>query len=167
MIANRILHILLSITSLLTLPLVVISTQVLGLGVIITFGLLLLPLSLIWIICFWAPLLGMSWLCSKLPILRNVLGIILIPWAVVAEIYTALIPAMGELESRALKLMFCESWPYCWEFHQFSTHKLDWSDIGSDSKPFRDIVTRMTSHDPLMQRVFFRIISRESMDPNT
>lgn len=42
-------------------------------------------------------------------------GLLGIPWAMVADIYICLIPSRGELESRAVKSMLAQSWPYSWE----------------------------------------------------
>ena len=58
------------------------------------------------------PMVGLSWICNKAPVLRDVIGIVFIPWAVIADTFVALMPPMGELENRASKLMLCGSWPF-------------------------------------------------------
>lgn len=89
-----------------------ISTAVLGCLVSITFGLLLLLISIIW----W-PFLGFilasSWLWYHMGFLRVIL---LVPGVFIAEfasVYAGFMPSMGEWDSRAVKLAICESWPHC------------------------------------------------------
>jgi hypothetical protein len=115
MFANRILNIILTIFYFVVVLIQIVTTIVLGLAVTVTSGLLLLPISLIWALPLF-PMMGLSWICNKVPALRNVIGIIFIPWAVTANIFVALMPSMGELENRASKLMLSGSWPYTWEF---------------------------------------------------
>lgn len=88
-----------------------ISTFVLGCLASITFGLLLVPISIIW----W-PFLGFmlssSWLWYHIGFLRVIL---LVPGVFIAELasnYVGLMPSMGEWDSRAVKLAICESWPH-------------------------------------------------------
>ena len=127
MTANRILDAILSVLVFVVLPLQIVTTFVLGLAVTLTFGLLLLPINLIWVLLLF-PMVGLSWICNKAPALRNVIGIIFIPWAVIAVTFVALMPSMGELENRASKFMLCISWPFTWEFGQFLSHNLDLHD---------------------------------------
>jgi len=109
MTANRILNAILTISAVVVVPLQIITTIVLGLAVTVTFGLLLLPISLIWALLLF-PMVGLSWVCNKTPALRDVIGIVFIPWAVIANTFVALMPSMGEMENRASKLMLCGSW---------------------------------------------------------
>jgi len=88
-----------------------ISTFVLGCLVSITFGLLLFPFGIIWW-PFLGFLLASSWLWGNIRISRPLL---LLPGVFVAELasaYVALIPSMGEWQSRGVKLAICESWPH-------------------------------------------------------
>jgi len=88
-----------------------ISTFVLGCLVSITFGLLLFPMSMIWW-PFLGFLLASSWLWYHIRFSRIIL---LLPGVFVAEFasaYVALIPSMGEWDSRGVKLAICESWPH-------------------------------------------------------
>ncbi len=166
MFANRILSIILNVLSFVIIPVQLVTTLILGLGCTVTFGLLLLPLSLVWIACFWAPMLGISWVARKAPYMRSALGIVFMPLAVLADIYVALMPSMGEIESRALKLMFVEAWPFCWEFHEFSSCKFDAEYIDAMyAEGFKDIVERMAARDPIMHQVVSKIISCEILDP--
>ena len=165
MIANRILIVILGITAFVVIPVMLVTTLVLGLAVSLTFGLLLLPMSLIWVFLLF-PMVALSWICNKVPALRNVIGIVFIPWAVVANTLVALIPSMGELESRASKLMLCGSWPFTWEFWQFLSRKLDLESADPAAVALKEVINRMASHDPLMRRVLMRVATGQQLDPN-
>ena len=165
MITNRILNVIFGISAIVVVPFQGVTTLVLGLAVSLTFDLLLLPISLIWAILLF-PMLALSWLCNKVPALRDVFGIIFIPWVVLAGTFVALMPSMGELEGRASKLMLCESWPFTWEFWQFLLRKLDLESAGPAVVALNEVVERMSSHDPLMQRVLMRVATGQQLDPN-
>ena len=96
MITNRILFVLVSILSFVVVPIQFVTTLVLGLAVSITFGLLLLPISLVWMLLYF-PLLGLSWACNRVAALREIAGILFLPWVIVADTFVALMPSMGEL----------------------------------------------------------------------
>jgi len=89
-----------------------VTTIILGLLVEVTFGLLLIPMSiLLWwpFLCF---LLASSWLWDKV---RFIQIILLLPGVLIAETtlaIVALMPSMGEWRSRGHKLAICESWPH-------------------------------------------------------
>ena len=96
------------------LPLLIvtpISTFFLGILTGCTFGILLLPLSFVWLL-FFGFLMSTSWLWIHVPILRPLLLIPGVIVAVVADIYCSLIPDMGEKFQKVLKMGFCDSWPY-------------------------------------------------------
>jgi hypothetical protein len=117
--ANRIVDAFLAILSLIFVPVGCVTTFVLGILVTVSFGLLLLPFSLFWVVLFMGPLLGLSWLWSKVPFLRIPVGCCGIPIAVIGYIYCVLLPSMGELDSRFSKLALCETFPFtldCWAF---------------------------------------------------
>ncbi len=120
MISNKILSFILRITSIVVFPVQIITTLILGLLVRFTVGLLLIPLSLIWAILFLFPLLGLSYVYEKIPVLRIPVALIGIPLAVVGNVYSLLIPAMGETESRFTKLLITESFPFSWHFYQLN-----------------------------------------------
>ncbi len=162
MLANRILNVLVRITAILVVPLQFLTTFVLGLLVRLTFGILLLPISLIWIL-FSFPMIGASWLTAKVRWLRAPIGILGIPWAIVANTFVALMPSMGELESRAAKLMLTESWPYSWEFWRFQTQNLSLYD--PDIRGLPQVIERVTKGNPLMERTVERITAGEALDP--
>ena len=88
-----------------------IVTLVLGLLVSISFGILLLPLSIIWM-AFFAILLGTSWLWIRAWYLRPFLLVPGVFIAVIADLYTSFVPDMGEKYQKILKLTICNEWPY-------------------------------------------------------
>ncbi|MFH1140519.1 MAG: hypothetical protein V1724_02360 [Chloroflexota bacterium] len=102
-----------------TIVLVPVSTFILGLAVTATFGLLLFPLSVIWL-PFLGVLLGTSWLWIKIPVLRPFLLLPGITIARVADVYISLIPDMGEKYQKVLKMAFCDNWPVSWLLWQIS-----------------------------------------------
>ena len=115
--AYRVLKVLLMLIAWFVIPIQHVTTFVLGILVSVTFGLLLLPMSFIWIALFLGPLLGLSWVWEKAPFLRIPTAVIGIPLAFVGNTYASLMPSMGELDSRISKLLLSESWPYsldCW-----------------------------------------------------
>ncbi|MBI5205807.1 MAG: hypothetical protein HZA11_12915 [Nitrospirae bacterium] len=163
MLANRILNVLVGVLAFLVVPLQLVTTFVLGLLVSLSFGILMLPITLIWVVLSF-PMIGASWLTARIGWLRTPIGLIGIPWAILADIFVALMPSMGEMESRAAKLMLAESWPYSWECWRFQIGKLDLS--SSDCTPLREVVGRISRGNPLMQRTINRIAAGEALDPN-
>jgi hypothetical protein len=87
--ANKILDILISISAWVVLPVQLVTTFLLGLLVKLTFGLLLIPLSFVWEAFFLGPLLGLSWLWGKLPLLRVPVAGFGIPLALLADTYVS------------------------------------------------------------------------------
>ena len=164
MTTNRILNLILCIFSFVIIPVQIISTFVLGLAVSFTCGLLLVPISFIWLLLF-LPMVAISWLCNKAPALRDVIGIILIPWAVIADTFVALTPSMGEIEGRAAKMMLCESWPFTWDFLRFLMRRVDLESDDPNTIALKEIVTRMASNNPYAQRVLMRVLAGQQLDP--
>ena len=82
---------------------------------IVTFGLLAIPLNLIW--QFWYfSLKGTSWLWFNSKIARPILffpGVIL---ACCAQIYTVLIPDLRGNFNKACRLTACSSWPHSYTY---------------------------------------------------
>jgi len=113
--ANRIVNFFIMLLAWIFLPIGLVTTFVLGIIVTLSFGLLLIPISLIWIVFFLGPMLLISMLWEKAPLLRPFLAIIGIPTAVIGTVYVWLTPSMGELESRYSKLVLCETFPYTYE----------------------------------------------------
>ena len=114
--AYRSLTVLLNLVGWFVIPIQIVTTFILGLLVSLTFGLLLYPLSLIWIVLFCGPLLGLSWLWEKVSFLRIPIAVLGIPLAFIGNIYVCLTPSMGELDSRVSKLLLTESWPFSLDF---------------------------------------------------
>ena len=104
-----------------TVILIPITTTILALLSFISFGLLLLPLSLIWMV-FLGFTLGTSWLWIKVPITRPVLIIPGIVIPTLGGIYVSLIPDMGEHFQKHLKMGLTDSWPYSYLIWQISRH---------------------------------------------
>lgn len=125
MIANKIIHIIIAITGFIVIPVQIVTTFVLGLLVSLTFGLLLIPISLVWTVLFLGTLLGLSYVYERIAILRPFISIIGIPLVVIGDTYVALMPSMGEMDSRYQKLVLCQTFPYTWRFIQFQNNKLN------------------------------------------
>jgi len=124
---------------LLLLPVQYISTIILGMLVRVSFGLLLLPMGLIWLPLMLLLLAGSkAWMA--VPILRPFL---LLPQALVAMIATVfvqLMPSMGEWDSRMSKLAICYGSPASHVAMQFwSQGKKTW-DTGSNNTDSNDLV---------------------------
>jgi len=103
-----------SVLRLLFVPLYIlfpISTFILGILVTLSFGLLLLPFSLIWGLLF-GLLLVTSKLWIKFWILRPILIIPGICLSVISFYFNNLMPSMGERYQKLLKSSLCDSWPY-------------------------------------------------------
>jgi hypothetical protein len=122
--ANKIVDFLVSVTAVVTVPIQFVSTLLLGCLVTVTFGLFLLPISFIWTCLFLGPLLGLSWLWDRVPLLRIPTAVFGIPVAVLGNNYTAMMPSMGEMESRTSKLLICQTWPFSRQFMAYTTGKL-------------------------------------------
>ncbi len=147
--ANKIIDISITILAFIIVPVQLVTTLVLGLLVSLTFGLLLFPISLIWIALFLGPLLALSWLWQKAPLLRIPVGIVGIPIAILGSIFTSLMPSMGETESRVTKLLLCETWPFSLECWAFTTGKQ--IDIQEDDSELRTVLYGLSRRNPTYQ----------------
>ena len=163
MAAYRILEVILAVLSPVVVVVQLVTTFVLGILISITFGLLLLPLSAVWLLLL-APMLAASWLCGRVGALRNPIGILGIPWAVLASTYACWVTSMGEFESRALKIMLAESWPFTWELWRFSAGRLDVDSIAGG--PFDVVLERVSRGDAIRQRTLDRLAARQPLDPD-
>jgi hypothetical protein len=105
-------------------PVQLVTTSVGGCLVSLTFGLLLIPLTVIWKTFFLWPLLGLSWAWDKVPLLRIPLAVVGIPLAAVGATYVALVPSMGDMESRVIKMVLCETWPFSLDYFR-SLRRID------------------------------------------
>ena len=148
--ANKIIDIIITVLAWVILPVQLVSTLVLGILVRLTFGLLLFPMSLIWIVLFLGPLLGLSWLWQNVSLLRFPLGVIGIPIAILGTIYTCLMPSMGEIESRVTKLLLCQTWPFsleCWALTS-GKHIVKQGEYSD----FEHVLYRLGKRDPAIQQ---------------
>ena len=120
MLTNNIIRIFTGFLGFLLIPVVFVSTFVLGLLVSLTFGFLLIPISLVWSICFYFPLLGLSFVYENSKILRPIAAIIGIPIAIVGEVFVSLMPSMGETDSKMAKWLSTTSFPFTYSISQFN-----------------------------------------------
>lgn len=123
MLANNIIRFVTGILSFFLIPIVAISTFVLGLMVSLTFGLLLFPISFVWSILFYFPLLGLSFLYENFIFIRPIAAIIGIPIAIIGEVYVSLMPSMGENDSKMAKLLSTTSFPFTYSIYVFNNPK--------------------------------------------
>lgn len=152
--ANRVLLLILTAVAWVVLPVQGVTTLVLGILVRCTFGLLLLPISLVWVVlCF--PLISLSWLCNRIEILRNLIGFVGVPWALLADTYCCLMPSMGDLESRANKLLLVDSWPFCWEYRQLARGRLDMTSAKGRNLDW--LLRRISAGDALKVQAYVRL----------
>jgi hypothetical protein len=160
--ANRVFHVTETVLAWVVVPVQIVTTLILGLFVSLTFGLLLLPITFVYLF-MWGPLLGLSWVAAKVPFARNVVGILGLPLALVANTYVCLMPSMGELENRAVKILFTRAWPYSWEFFQFQGGKLDIE--SPEGAPLLSVMNRAIGpRDVVSQSVLRRLANREPLD---
>ena len=163
MLANRILNILLGIAAIIVVPLQFITTFVLGILVSISYGILLLPITFLWVLLLF-PMIGVSWLTSKMAWLRIPVGLLGIPWAIVADTYVALMPSMGEIENRAAKFMLIQSWPYSWECWRFQIGKAYIND--PDNWQLGEVIRRVSRGNLVMETTVAKIAAGEALDSN-
>jgi len=161
MITNKIILILIAITSIIVIPIQAVTTLILGLLVRVTFGLLLVPLSIAWVILFYGPLLGLSYIHEKVFFLRPFTALIGIPLAVIADSYVALIPSMGELESRYEKMILCQTFPYTWRYTRLQNDKINIDKNDVLNKILKEVVKAKPLSDHL-DKLKIEIYSRES-----
>ena len=93
-----------------TLIVMIPSTLIGGCLVSATFGILLVPLNLLWM-PFLGFVIGSSWLWIKVPVSRPFLLIPGVLLSAIANLYVALVPDMGESYQKQLKMALCDNWP--------------------------------------------------------
>jgi hypothetical protein len=120
--ANKIVDSLIEAMALVVVPIQVVATIPLGCLVLVTLGLYLLPVDLIWMTLFLGPLIGMSWTWDKFPLLRIPVAILGIPAAVLGDAYAAIMPSIGQ-ESRITRTLVCRTWPFSLQFMAFRSIK--------------------------------------------
>lgn len=124
MITNRILEIILGLISIVVIPVQIVTKFVLGILISITFGLLVYPLNLVWSLLFLYPLVGLSYVYEKAPILRILVSIVGIPIVILGNTYASLVPAMKETDKRLSRLILTESFPYSWHYQKLNSGDL-------------------------------------------
>lgn len=107
------------ILSVVIIPIQIVTTFVLGLLVRLTFGLLLIPISLIWTVFFLLPLIGLSYIYEKVFLLRIPVAILGLPIAILGNIFCCWMPSMGEKNDRVTKMLLSNIFPYTWHAHQY------------------------------------------------
>ena len=163
--ANRTLDILIVLVAWIIIPIQLITTFILGLLVSATFGLLLYPISLVWVVCFLGPLLGISWVWERVRILRIPIGIIGIPIAFVGHIYTCLMPSMGELDSRLTKLILTATFPFtlpCWRMFRSAEEPLIPRSYELNKTLWR-LTAKNTAYNEFLDRINVRLIRDSSV----
>lgn len=116
---NQVSCIVTSLLGVVVLPIQMVSTFILGILVQLTFGVLLIPFDVVWMVLFLGPLVGLSWLWRNVIPLRVPIAIVGTPIAILGFIYVCVLPSMGDFETRYAKILLCETWPFtseCWSF---------------------------------------------------
>jgi len=139
MFANKLIRLIIGFVGAIFLPVQMITTFVLGILVNLTFGLLLIPFTVIWVVLFLGPLLGLSYTYERVAVIRPLVSIIGIPLAVIGNEYVALLPSMGEKDSRYVKMILCQTFPYTWRFNQYHNHKLTINEDDILNKILREV----------------------------
>lgn len=139
MITNKIIHLLIVISSIIVVPIQGITTLVLGILVSLTFGLLLLPISFVWAVFFLGPLLGLSYIYERVTFLRPFISVLGIPLAVLGNAYVAMMPSMGEMEGRFEKLVICETFPFTWKYLQLINGKTNLTNNDTLTRVLREV----------------------------
>jgi len=139
--ANKIVDSLIGALALVVVPIQVVFTIPLGCLVLITLGLYLLPVDLIWMTLFLGPLIGLSWTWDKVPLLRIPAAILGIPAAVLGDAYTAIMPSIGE-ESRISRTLVCRTWPFSLQFMAFKSIKT------GPTSDLEQVLSRLASTNP-------------------
>ena len=120
---NKALNIVASALALITIPIQLVTTFLTGLLTVVTFGLFMVLLDIIWNIVFLWPLLGTSWLWLRLPWMRPLVVIVGFPHALLAAEYCTLVGSMGDFEARRLKMRLAYTWPYSFDFFRMTFGK--------------------------------------------
>ena len=147
MLACRINNIIVTVLSPVTVPVQLVTTLVGGCLVSLTLGLLLIPITAVWLV-FMALLVATSWLWDKVSVLRLPalvalvripIAVVGIPLAVIAEIYVTWMPSMGDLEGRFTKLAICWIWPFSIDYLRFSARSQPF-ETPEDEARYRQLV---------------------------
>lgn len=113
------------VISVVLVPIQLITSFIFGILSLITFDLLLIPISFIWTVLFLGPITGLSYVYEKVAILRPFVAITGIPFAVIGNIYIQLIGAIGDNNAKMEKFIICRTFPYTWRYLQYKNNKLN------------------------------------------
>ena len=116
MFANRVVNFVTRLLSPVTAPIQLATAFVLGFLAFVTFDLILLPFTVVWIVLFLGPLIATSWLWDRAPLLRLPLAIPGVPLAILGGICVGLMPARDEFASKSMKLLICWTWPFSLDY---------------------------------------------------
>src|SRR5690606_18506879 len=107
MLYYKIIRLLISIISIITLVLTPITTSLLGIigSIPIVGSILILTISLVWSVIFLFPLIGLSWIATKIKFLSPLIALIGIPLSVCAFIFANLMPSFGDWDGRFSKIL--------------------------------------------------------------
>jgi len=139
--ANKIVDSLIDALDFVVVPIQIVFTIPLGCLVLVTLGLYLFPVDLIWMAFFLGPLIGLSWTWDKVPPLRIPAAILGIPAAVLGDAYARIMPSIGE-ESRITRTLVCRSWPFSLQFMAFKSLKT------APTSDLEQVLSRLASIDP-------------------
>ncbi len=87
-----------------------------------------------------------------------------IPLAVIGDSFVALIPSMGEMDSRIVKMLYCQTFPYTWRFHQLHIHSQQLN-INSDDDLI--IIFKRISKDFAIREYVIHHYLKVFSEPNT
>ncbi len=162
-VANRVLHVILLIFSVVIVPITLLIQLVIVILDFCSFGLVLFAVNLVWLSLFF-PLVGLSYLCHRIVILRNAVGLVAMPLAGTAYSFACCVPGMGEPESRIANMMLSESWPFCWEFWQFRRGQM-WI-LSDEAANLRVVLDRISDNGKIVnyQRVIDKLACSEPLD---
>jgi hypothetical protein len=139
--ANKIVDSLIGAMAVVVVPIQVVSMLPFAFLVLITLGLYLFPVDLIWMTLFLGPLIGLSWSWDNSPLLRIPVAILGIPAAVLGDAYTAIMPSIGE-GSRITRMLVCRTWPFSLQFMAFKSMKT------APTSDLREVLSRLASRSP-------------------
>ena len=145
-----------------------VSHLILGIALAIPFvdALLMLVASLIYIALFLGPLTALSWLWLKLPLLRIPIAIVGIPWALLGNTFTVLIPVPpDEADSRITKLLFTAVWPYSLRYWQWDVGTLDWDE--PRAAELTKVLDRETRNVPPQRNYLERVMAARAASAAT
>lgn len=148
--ANKVINCIIDVTALILEPVQIVSTFIFGWLVAITLGLFLLPINLIWMWLFMGPLIWLSWVWDKAPLLRIPAAVFGIPAAVVGDAYAGMVPSMSE-KSRVTRLLVCRTWPFSRTLTSFAYG------TATPTPELERVLSTLASRDPDVQEFLAKL----------